>query len=327
MRKSESETETDQKAPGGRTMDTMSNTKLTDPDAEPVPETRTSRVISVVVPARNEATALKRVLTALRQRLPSAEVLLIDDGSTDDTKSICRENQVQCVSHPYRKGNGAAIKTGTRAAKGEVLVFMDADGQHDVDDIPRLLERLSEGYDMVVGARDSGSQASVGRWAANTFYNRFASWVVGHKVEDLTSGFRAVDAQKFREFIHLLPNGFSYPTTSTMAFFRSGYSVSYVPIRAAKREGKSHIRPMRDGIRFLLIMIRICTLYSPLRIFLPCSFAFFVAGLCYYIYTYVSDGRFTNMSALLLSTSVIVFLIGLVSEQITALTYRDTGRS
>lgn len=283
--------------------------------------------VSFVLPARNEARPLDGILRDLRSQFPGSEIIVVDDGSTDDTVSVCGRHHVRCISHPYRKGNGAAIKTGARAATGRTIVFMDADGQHDVNDVPRLMEKITLGFDMAVGARDAASQASLGRWAANTFYNRFASWVVGHRVEDLTSGFRAVNAEKFREFLYLLPNGFSYPTTSTMAFFRSGFSVGYVPIRAAKREGKSHIRPLRDGLRFLLIMIRVCTLYSPLRIFLPCSFGFFLIGLSYYVFTYVSDGRFTNMSALLFSTSVIVFLIGLVSEQITALTYRDIDKS
>lgn len=282
--------------------------------------------VSLVLPARNEAPSLQVLVPRLRELYPSAELIVVNDGSTDDTAEVAVAGGAIVVSHPYPKGNGAAIKTGARVACGEVIVCMDADGQHAPEDVNRLLARLEAGFEMVVGARDSESQASLGRWLANTFYNRFASWVVKHKVHDLTSGFRVVRARQFREFMHLYPNGFSYPTTSTMAFFRSGYSVAYVPIKAARREGRSHIWPIRDGLRFLLIMIRICTLFSPLRIFLPCSFAFLSAGLCYYLYTYINDGRFTNMSALLISTSIVVFLIGLVSEQITALTYQGTGR-
>lgn len=283
-------------------------------------------MFSIVVPARNEAQSLRMLIPSLRAQYPNAEIIVVNDGSNDDSAVIAAEAGVNVINHPYPKGNGAAVKSGARAARADVIVFMDGDGQHAPEDVSRLIAMLDEGYDMVVGARDSGSQASVGRWVANAIYSRFASWVVKHKVQDLTSGFRAANAEKFREFMHLYPNRFSYPTTATMAFFRSGYSVAYVPIKAAKREGKSHIRPIRDGLRFLLIMIRICTLYSPLRIFLPCSFAFFSTGLCYYIYTYLRDGRFTNMSALLISTSIVVFLIGLVSEQITALTYQNTGR-
>lgn len=305
----------------------MTNMSRTTPmDSALVETTVSTGSVSIVLPSRNEANSLGGVLDSIRTRYPLYEVIVVDDGSTDSTKKICLERGVACLSHPYSKGNGSAIKTGARAARGETIVFMDADGQHDPADIVRLVEKTDEGFDMVVGARDGASQASLGRGLANAFYNRFASWVVGHRVKDLTSGFRAVKAEKFREFLYLLPNGFSYPTTSTMVFFRSGYSVTYLPIQAARRVGKSHIRPVRDGLRFLLIMIRICTLYSPLRIFLPCSFMFFSAGFSYYVYTYLTEQRFTNMSALLLSTSVLVFLIGLVSEQITALTYKDTGR-
>jgi hypothetical protein len=175
---------------------------------------------------------------------------------------------------------------------------------------------------MVVGARGASGQANAGRGLANALYNRLASWMTGHRILDLTSGFRAVRADKFREFLHLLPNGFSYPTTSTMAFFRSAYPVAYVPVDVARRIGKSHIRPLRDGARFLLIIFRIATLYSPLKLFAPTAVMFGLLGLGYYAWTFATMGRFTNMSVLLLSASVIVFLIGLVSEQITALTYR-----
>jgi glycosyltransferase involved in cell wall biosynthesis len=223
-------------------------------------------------------------------------------------------------------GKGAAIKRGARAASGEILVFMDADGQHSPELVQLLLDKLGEGYDMVVGARNAAGQANVSRGAANAFYNRLASWMTGHHVADLTSGFRAVRADKFREFLHLLPNGFSYPTTSTMAFFRSAYAVAYVPIPVEKRVGtSSHIRPLRDGLRFLLIIFKIATLYSPLKLFAPTAIVFGLLGLGYYGYTFALEHRFTNMSALLLSAAVIVFLIGLVSEQITSLTYRRDG--
>jgi glycosyltransferase involved in cell wall biosynthesis len=207
-----------------------------------------------------------------------------------------------------------------------VIVFLDADGQHDPTDIRRLLDRFSEGYDMAVGARDYGSQAGHHRALANSFYSRLASWMVGHRVDDLTSGFRAVSASKFRRYLHLLPNGFSYPTTITMSFFRAGLPVAYVPIKARRREGKSHIRLLRDGMRFLLIIIRIGTLYSPFRLFLPISLGFFLAGLGYYAFTFVTEGRFTNAGALMFTSSILTFLIGIVSEQITALHFKDTER-
>ncbi|MEI7036140.1 glycosyltransferase family 2 protein [Fulvimonas yonginensis] len=278
--------------------------------------------LSIILPAKNEAAALARLLPILRAAQPEAEIIVVDDGSTDDTRAICAESGVDCLSSPYSMGNGAAIKRGARAAQGEVLVFMDGDGQHDPADVERLLAKLGEGYDMAVGARDWGSQAGVGRGLANTLYNWLATRMTGHPVLDLTSGFRAVRATKFREFLHLLPNGFSYPTTSTMAFFRSAYPVAYVPIKAAQRVGKSHIRPLRDGVRFLLIIFKIATLYSPLKLFAPASVVFFLLGCLNYFWTYLHFGRLTNGSTLLWSAAVIVFLIGLISEQITALTYR-----
>lgn len=273
------------------------------------------------MPAKNEATSLDAVLLKLKQIVPEAKVIVVDDGSADNTTSVCMLNGAQVISHPYSMGNGAAIKSGARAATGDILVFMDADGQHDPADIPRLLAKLDEGYDMVVGARSSESQSSKGRWLANSLYNWMGTWMVGHPILDLTSGFRAVKADKFKEFLHLLPNGFSYPTTCTMAFFRAGYPVAYVPITAQRRTGDSHIRPLHDGVRFLLIIFKVGTLYSPLKLFLPFSVLHFVIGLSYYAYTYITAHRFTNMSALMFSASVIIFLIGLISEQITNLLY------
>lgn len=279
--------------------------------------------LSIILPAKNESAAIGATVSGIRQRYPDAEVIVVNDGSTDKTAAVAEEAGARVVHHPYSKGNGAAIKSGARAAQGEILVFMDADGQHDPADIPRLLALIEQGHDMVVGARQKGSQASMGRGLANGLYNRLASWMTGHRVEDLTSGFRAVRADKFREFLYLLPNGFSYPTTSTMAFFRAGYSVAYVPIHAAQRIGKSHIRLLRDGTRFLLIIFKIGTLFSPVKIFAPVALAMFLLASGWYGYTLYSFGRFTNMSALLYSGAVMVFLMGLISEQITALMYKD----
>jgi len=232
------------------------------------------------------------------------------------------------VSHPYSKGNGAAIKTGARAASGDYLVFMDGDGQHDPEDIQRLLYKLEEGYDLVVGARSGmGSQASVARWSANALYNRLASWMVNGKIDDLTSGFRAVHRKKFLDFLYLLPNGFSYPTTSTMAFFRAGYSVGFVPITVARRLGQSHVNLLRDGVRFFLIIFKIGTLYSPLKVYFPTAVLASGLGLLNYFISTVATGgwRFTNMSTLLILAGVIIFLMGLLSEQLTNLQYKDTS--
>ena len=279
--------------------------------------------LSIILPAKNEAEGLRGTLPALRVAYPDAEIIVVDDGSTDDTARVAREAGASVLSSPYSMGNGAAIKRGARAARGEILVFMDADGQHGAAHVRALLDKLREGYDMVVGARDRSGQANLHRGLANGFYNRLASWMTGHRIADLTSGFRAVRADKFREFLHLLPNGFSYPTTSTMAFFRSAYPVAYVPIPVAKRVGNgSHIRPFKDGVRFLLIIFKIASLYSPLKLVAPTAAAFFLAALGWYGYTFAMQGRLTNMSTLLFSAAVIIFLIGLISEQITNLTYR-----
>jgi len=281
-------------------------------------------LVSIIIPAKNEQHGLVHILPGLKKHYPEAEILVVDDGSADTTAETSKALGAKVLRQPYSKGNGAAIKAGARAAIGEILVFMDADGQHQPEDIPALLDKLNEGYDMVVGARSRNSQAGLHRATANGFYNRMASWITGHKIEDLTSGFRAVRAIKFRKFLYLLPNGFSYPTTITMSFFRAGYSVAYLPIHAPKRIGKSHIRLLRDGARFLIIIFKIGTLYSPLKLFAPISMFFFMTGLGHYLYTYLNIHRFTNMSALLFISSVMILLIGLVSEQITALNFRDS---
>ncbi len=279
--------------------------------------------LSIILPARNEAPGLRRLLPQLCEQFPDAEIILVDDGSTDDTASVGEEFGIRVIRHPYNKGNGAAVKTGARHASGKILVFMDCDGQHQANDIPALLEFLGKGFDMAIGARDWSSQANLGRGVANKIFNFLASWMVGHEIPDLTSGFRAVVADKFLDYLHMLPNGFSYPTTITMAFFRAGHSVCYVPVNVQQRmaTGDSHISPVRDGLRFLLIIFRVGTLYSPLKLFVPISAFFFILGSSYYLFTFISTHRFTNMSALLLITSLLVFLIGLVSEQITNLLF------
>lgn len=279
--------------------------------------------ISIVLPAKNESGAVGKTVFNILQLGLVDEVIVVNDGSTDNTKEVAEQAGAKVVTHPYSKGNGAAIKTGARTAIGDVIIFMDADGQHDPQDIPRLIEKIEQGYDLVVGARQKGSQASVGRGFANALYNNLATYMTEHQVEDLTSGFRAVRAEKFREFLYLLPNGFSYPTTSTMAFFRAGYSVTYIPIHAAKRIGASHIHPIKDGIRFFLIIFKIATLFSPLKMFLPIAVSLFLMATSWYGYTLYEFNRFTNMSALLYTGSIMIFLMGLISEQITALMYKD----
>ncbi len=282
--------------------------------------------VTVIIPARDESASIGAVVRGVMHVLPDAEVIVVDDGSEDDTASIAQVHGARVMRHPYPKGNGAAIKTGARAALGDVMVFLDGDGQHDPSDIPRLLEQINVGHDLVVGARAAESQANLWRLAGNWLYNHLASWIVGRRVYDLTSGFRATRTELFREFLDLYPNGFSCPTTSTMAFFRAGYSVAYVPVKVSIRTGDSHIRPFQDGGRFFIIIFRIGTLYSPLKIFAPVSAFLFCTGCLYYAFTYLTEGRFTNFGALLFLSSIFVFLIGLVSEQITALVFLHRKR-
>jgi len=281
--------------------------------------------ISIILPAKNEAENLRALLPVLRKTFPDEEIIVVDDGSTDDTREVCATHGIDTIRHIYSMGNGAAIKTGARNAAGNILVFMDADGQHRPEDIRGLIGMVNDGYDMAVGARQLDTHASLTRRIGNTLYNKLASWMTGYPILDLTSGFRAVRARHFNKFLYLLPNKFSYPTTSTMAFFRSGLPVGYMPILARQRSGerKSHIRLFHDGFRFLIIILKIGALFSPMRFFLPISAALFLTGLTYYGYTYYAWGRLTNMSAVLFLSSLLTFLIGILSEQVSALHYKD----
>ena len=286
--------------------------------------------VSVILPAKNEAAAIGGVLGRLHAVMAARghetwEFVVVDDGSTDGTADAAAQAGARVVRHPYSMGNGAAIKAGIRAAQGEVLVMMDADGQHAPEDVPRLLDALT-GHAMVVGARTRGTGTGAHRGLANAIYNALASYVVNRKVEDLTSGFRAVVAEHARRFVYLLPNTFSYPTTITMAFFRSGLPVRYVPIAAAPRIGKSHISLVRDGSRFLMIILRIATLFSPLRVFLPVSVAFFLVGAGRYAWTMIDEGRLTNGSQLAVTLSVMLFALALISEQVAALRFDRSER-
>ena len=276
--------------------------------------------VSVIIPAYNEAEVIGGTIEKIRAMYPDYELLVVDDGSVDGTPHVAREAGARVVKHPYNMGNGAAVKTGIRNAKGEIVVLMDGDGQHAPEDIARFVHEIGE-YDLVVGARGMSSQANLGRGVANWIYNSLASYVSNFKVMDLTSGFRAFRRKTVLEFLSLFPNRFSYPTTSTLSYLRSGLAVKYIPINASKRVGKSKIRVVRDGVRFFLIILRIATLFSPLKVFVPVSFGFFLLGTSYYLYTFYNFQRFTNMSALLLSVSVLVFMMGLISEQITQLRY------
>ena len=282
--------------------------------------------VSIIIPAYNEALAIGDLITEIKALYSDFEIIVIDDGSTDDTAAVARDAGAIVYSHPYNIGNGAAVKSGIRIASGEVLVFVDGDGQHDPKDVERLLEGFPQ-FDMVVGARTKGNHASRGRALANRIYNWLASYVAKFPVRDLTSGFRAVRFDVANEYLHLLPNAYSYPSTLTLCVLRSGRSVRYIPINTrSRKKGKSKIRLFPDGIRFFLIITKICTLYSPFRVFLPVSFVMFCLGAANYLYTFLAWGRFTNMSALLFTASVLIFMMGLISEQISQMRFERSER-
>ena len=272
--------------------------------------------ISIIIPAYNEPQTIGDVVTKIIDLYPDFEIIVVNDGSADGTAAVAKEAGALVYSHPYNIGNGAAVKSGIRFASGKILVFMDGDGQHDPRDIEKMLEYFPD-FDMVVGARTKGYQASWGRALANKVYNWLASYVAKFTIRDLTSGFRAVKSDIARNLLYLFPNTYSYPTTLTLGVLRSGRSMRYISINAqSRKKGKSKIKVFRDGIRFFLIITKICALYSPLRIFLPVSFMMFCLGLGYYFYTYFASHRFTNMSALLFTTSILIFMMGLISDQI-----------
>lgn len=275
--------------------------------------------VSIVIPAYNEALNIADVVAGVRAVVRSGdEVIVVDDGSTDGTGAAAEAAGARVLTHAYNIGNGAALKTGIRGAHGEHIVLMDGDGQHDPADIPRLLADLDR-YHMVVGARTAASDSDLHRDVANRVFNGFATYLAKKQIDDLTSGFRALRGRIAKQFAYLLPNTFSSPSTLTLGIIRAGYSVQYLPIVARRRKGKSKIRPVRDAIRFFLIMLKISTLFSPLRVFLPVAGAFITLGVGYYLFTYVTTRRFTNMSALLISSGVLTFLMGLISEQIAQL--------
>jgi glycosyltransferase involved in cell wall biosynthesis len=276
--------------------------------------------VSVIIPAFNEAEVIGQVIGALRSAATWHEVIVVDDGSTDGTSEVARAAGAVVATHPYNKGNGASVKTGLRTATGEFILIIDADGQHRPADALRLVGRLGE-YDLVVGARASDTQATRARRLGNAVLNWLAGYLSGRPIPDLTSGFRAARLDLVREFIHLLPNGFSTPATTTLAFVKAGYNVGFEPIEAASRVGTSKIRLGPDGARFFLIILRVVTIFSPMRVFLPVSLAAFLVGAGYAAWTIVIESHVTNSSVLLIMLSVVVFLVGLVSEQIAALRF------
>jgi len=276
--------------------------------------------VSIVIPAFNESESIAGVIDALRAAAPWREIIVVDDGSSDATGERAGAAGATVVRHAYNIGNGAAVKNGIRRATGEYVLIVDADGQHPPEDALRIVSRLGD-YDLVVGARSAETQATHARRAGNGALNRLASYLTGREIPDLTSGFRGARTSALREFLHLLPNGFSTPTTTTLAFIKGGYTVAFEPIHARQRSGQSKIRLARDGAKFLMIIFKIVTLFSPMRIFLPISVASFALGAGYGIWNVVMHARIPNGSVLLILFAVVVFLVGLVSEQISALRF------
>jgi glycosyltransferase involved in cell wall biosynthesis len=275
---------------------------------------------SIVIPAFNEAASLRSLVAALLGTATWHEVMVIDDGSTDATADEASAAGARVIRHPYNKGNGAAVKTGVRQATGRFILIVDADGQHRPADATRLVSHL-DAYDLVIGARSGQSHANLVRRIGNDLLNRVAGYLAERPVPDLTSGFRAARRECLLEFLHLLPNGFSTPTTTTMAFMKAGYSVRFEPVETARREGRSKIKVGPDGVRFFLILLKVITIFSPLRIFLPLSAALFLLGAAYAGWTIVTQSHVTNSSVLLILISIVIFLVGLVSEQISSLRF------
>jgi glycosyltransferase involved in cell wall biosynthesis len=274
--------------------------------------------VSVIIPAYGEEGAIGRVIGSLREAAAWREIIVIDDGSTDGTGDAARAAGAKVITHPYNIGNGASVKSGIREALGDFILIMDGDGQHAADDAVRLVQHLGS-YDLVVGTRASSGQASTARHLGNNALNWLASYLTGQDIPDLTSGMRAARATGFREFLHLLPNGFSTPTTTTLSFIKAGYSVRFEPIATRTRVGRSKIRFVSDGANFFLILLKVITVFSPLRIFLPVSALSFSIGTVYAIWTAITQHHITNSSVLLIVLAVIIFLVGLVSEQISTL--------
>jgi glycosyltransferase involved in cell wall biosynthesis len=276
--------------------------------------------VSVVIPAYNEAHSIAAVVSAMASAAKWREIIVVDDGSSDETGARAKDAGACVVRHPYNKGNGAAVKSGIRQASGDFVLILDGDGQHRATDARRIVARLGE-YDLVIGARSTSTQASQTRRLGNAALNRFAGYLTDRDIPDLTSGFRAARREHLLEFLHLLPNGFSTPTTTTLAFIKGGYNVAFEPTDASTREGNSKIRLARDGTRFFIIILKIVTLFSPLRVFLPVALLSFVVGVGYAIWTIATQSHVTNSSVLLIVLAVMVFLVGLVSEQISALRF------
>ena len=286
--------------------------------------------LTVIVPIYNER---ERVIDTLSRILAvplDTEVLAVDDCSSDGSSELVEQfakehPSVRVFHHPYNMGNGATVKTGLRNARAPFVMIADADGQHPPEEIPRFFEKVQD-YDLVVGQRATGTEATLFRNFGNWVFNTFASYVAGCRIPDLTCGMRAMKRDIALEFIDLFPNGFSLSATSTLSVIKAGYSIAWIPIKSPKRAGKSKIRPLTDGSKFLLIIVRIAVFFKPLRVFLPISLFALFLGILDFTVTVISEGRIhiSPFAGLMFQSFLLIFLMGLMSEQIANL--RFSGR-
>jgi|YNPBryBLVA2012_1023415.scaffolds.fasta_scaffold11809_2 glycosyltransferase involved in cell wall biosynthesis len=283
--------------------------------------------VSVVIPAFNEAHNIGAVVQRVRAALPDAEILVVDDASQDGTAAAALAAGARVERHPTNRGNGAAVKTGIRHASGEVVLLMDADGQMDPRYIPDLLGGIAAGYDMVVGARTRETQGdTLARRLGNRALDALGAYLVEAEVRDLTSGYRAMRREVIMEFLHLLPNRYSYPTTSTLSLLKAGYCVGFVSIEGQRRQGgRSSQKLLKNGVRFGLIILRIISLFAPLRVYFPIALGMFFLSLLAYIASVAVNGvwlKIPNATAALFVGGIIVFMFGLLAEQIAALRFQ-----
>ncbi len=274
--------------------------------------------VAIIIPAYNEEEGIADVIAQLKELSGNYEIIVVDDGSTDNTHKLATDTGVKVIRHPYNKGYGAALKTGIRNAEADIVLFIDADGQHQPSDIKKLIQYIGE-YDMIVGARTKKSKISLLRRPGKKILSITANYLAGMKIPDLNSGFRALKKDVALEFMHILPNSFSFSTTITLALINSGYSVKYVPIEAPERVGTSKIKPFRDGFRFIMLIIRTVVLFNPLKVFLPVSAILFIVGFFELIREIIVYFDIWTAPVLLILSAILIFFFGLIADQISSL--------
>lgn len=276
--------------------------------------------ISIIIPAYNEEKSIESLIKNVKTLDIDKEIIVVNDGSTDDTEKIIKNiSDIKTILHPYNKGNGAAVKTGILASSNENIIIIDADGQHNPEDVVKLIEEL-DNYDLVVGARTIDSDTEGIRDLGNYIFKKLGSYLTGIKIPDMTSGFRAFKKQHILRFFNLYPNGFSFPTTSTMCFLTTGLNVKFISIKSKKRaKGSiSKIKPLRDGFKFILIILRIIML-NPLKIFLTAGGFFFFVGILWSFKTILNTGGFSAGGLLFLISGINLIFFGFIFDQIVAL--------